>query len=542
MARMRVSARAVDMLGRQQIAGLPTAISELFKNAHDAYAKRVEVDYYHVDRLFVLRDDGLGMTRDEFEERWLTLGTDSKMVLPGSIPLPPSDPAQPSRPILGEKGIGRLASAAIGDCLLILTRPKAIAEREVSDRIVVALIHWGVFSLPGIDLSEIDIPIRDFANADLPNEADVRGMTRAIDHNLKRILRGRDVPASAPIFKSLESFTVDPRKIAGFLPTGPNLAGPDGCGTWFIIRPAEHTLEDDLRTANDDTASPLEKVLIGFTNTMTPGAPRPRIVGAFREHKTDGVVDDCIGSKAFFEPTEFEEADHHFRGDFDGYGQFSGTVTVYRDPKPYVVGWKGSDGVRTKCGPFSIDIAYIQGTKRESMLPPDEHARMIAKLNRIGGLYIYRDGIRILPYGDSDYDFLDIEKRRTKSAGYYFFSYRRIFGVIAITRKQNSGLVEKAGREGFRQDKAYRQFRDILENFVVQVAADFFREGGDHAEMYSKRREELDRKERLKRQREKEARVRREAFRKELSAFFEAVEAGRPRERVGVRKASLPRC
>ncbi len=46
------------MLGRQQIAGIPTAISELFKNAHDAYADRVEIDYYRTDGLFVLRDDG----------------------------------------------------------------------------------------------------------------------------------------------------------------------------------------------------------------------------------------------------------------------------------------------------------------------------------------------------------------------------------------------------------------------------------------------------------------------------------------------------
>ena len=46
------------MLGRQQIAGIPTAISELFKNAHDAYADRVEVDYYRREGLFVLRDNG----------------------------------------------------------------------------------------------------------------------------------------------------------------------------------------------------------------------------------------------------------------------------------------------------------------------------------------------------------------------------------------------------------------------------------------------------------------------------------------------------
>jgi len=56
MATFKTRARTLDMLGRQQIAGIPTAISELFKNAHDAYASRVEIDYYRSDGLFVLRD------------------------------------------------------------------------------------------------------------------------------------------------------------------------------------------------------------------------------------------------------------------------------------------------------------------------------------------------------------------------------------------------------------------------------------------------------------------------------------------------------
>src|SRR5436190_7695916 len=101
MAKFRVRARTVDMLGRQQIAGIPTAISELFKNAHDAYARNVEVDYFRENDLFVLRDDGLGMTRDDFEQRWLTLGTESKVGSP-RLQLPPRDPDQLERPILGE--------------------------------------------------------------------------------------------------------------------------------------------------------------------------------------------------------------------------------------------------------------------------------------------------------------------------------------------------------------------------------------------------------------------------------------------------------
>src|SRR6266567_598488 len=98
MAIFKARARALDMLGRQQIAGIPTAISELFKNAHDAYATRVEADFYRPNNTFTLRDDGLGMTEADFSDRWLTLGTDSKLGAEFGLAVPPADPDQDVRP------------------------------------------------------------------------------------------------------------------------------------------------------------------------------------------------------------------------------------------------------------------------------------------------------------------------------------------------------------------------------------------------------------------------------------------------------------
>ena len=83
----------------------------------------------------------------------------------------------------------------------------------------------------------------------------------------------------------------------------------------------------------------------------------------------------------------------------------------------------------------------------------------------------------MLPYGDVDFDWLEIEKRRNLGAGYYFFSHRRIVGAIRISREENVGLQEKAGREGFRENKAYRELKAILMDFLVQLAAEFFRKG-----------------------------------------------------------------
>ena len=103
MATFKTRARTLDMLGRQQIAGMPTAISELFKNAHDAYADRVEIDYYRSDGLFVLRDDGVGMGKDDFMNRWLTIGTESKF---DPSQRPPHYPDKEVRPCSEKKASG----------------------------------------------------------------------------------------------------------------------------------------------------------------------------------------------------------------------------------------------------------------------------------------------------------------------------------------------------------------------------------------------------------------------------------------------------
>jgi signal transduction histidine kinase len=528
MPRFKARARAVEMLGRQQIAGIPTAISELFKNAHDAYAKRVEVDFLRKERLFILRDDGMGMSRQDFEERWLTLGTESKLGLAFGIRPPEPDPRQPTRPILGEKGIGRLAIAAIGPQVLVLTRPKLGPSQET----VAAFMNWGLFALPGVDLDEIEIPILTLSDGGLPDGADVDKLVSATAANLDRLAARTDPEAVDRLRAELAGFTIDPRKLEDEL-DGLSLDG-SGHGTHFFIAPTDESLLASIREPTvGDAASPLSKMLIGFANTMTPGHPPPRIVTAFRDHKNNELVDDLIEEREFFTPDEFRKADHHVEGRFDEYGQFNGTVTVYGEPTAgHVVPWANAAGRMTDCGPFLLDLAVVQGTARESAVPPDEWRELVRKMDRIGGLYIYRDGIRVLPYGNNDYDFLDIERNRTKSASYYYFSYRRMFGVVEISAAENGNLTEKAGREGFRENRAYRQFRDILMNFFVQLAADFFRDESV-SERYRVRRTELDRVERARRERERLVSVRRQALRQELETMFASAQNGTPRREVG---------
>jgi signal transduction histidine kinase len=537
MATFKTRARAVDMLGRQQIAGIPTAISELFKNAHDAYADHAEVDFYRSDDLFVLRDDGLGMTEAEFLDRWLVIGTESKLGAPG-MDRPAIDSSKPQRPILGEKGIGRLAIGVIGPQVLVLTRAK---RGNTLHDLVVAFIHWGLFALPGVNLEDITIPLLTFPSGTLPNRADVRTLVNEAQENLGLLRKFADDSTATRIERELASFDVDPIQLDAEL-GAPRLSG-HGHGTHFIISPADDSLAADIDKSDDtDGAAPLLKTLIGFTNTMTPGHSSPQIVTAFRDHRTPESSSDLISEGEFFTADEFGRADHHIRGRFDAFGQFNGTVAVYQQPAvEHVVPWSAAQGLETDCGPFDISLAVVQGESKATLVAPDEYQRLVRKMNKIGGLYIYKDGVRVLPYGNTDYDFLNIERNRTKSAYYYYFSYRRIFGVIQINSRENAALSEKAGREGFRESRAYRQFRDILSNFFVQTAADFFREEGAHADSFYRTKGELDRLQKAKLHREQQVTQRKKVFAKDVESRLELFASGAPVKRVAEIMESLKR-
>ena len=538
MANFKARARALDMLGRQQIAGIPTAISELFKNAHDAYADNVVADYFERENLFVLRDDGIGMSQIDFTERWLVLGTESKVGAVAGVKPPRKDASKAPRPVLGEKGIGRLAIAVIGPQVLILTRSKPSSDEEKNDnsendtRLTAAFIHWGLFEIPGVNLDEVEVQIQIFEGGVLPTKADLEKMVEATRQNVNRLQNSMSEEQATQILGELAQFDLDPSVLNNRL-RRPTLAD-DGHGTHFFIKPAAESLLDNLRAdVSDEQISDLTRTLIGFSNTMIPEHEAPRINTQFRHHKPDGNWADLISSGEFFTPEEFKSADHRIQGRFDEYGQFSGTLSIFdMEPRSILVPWTGTRGKVTDCGPFSISFAYVQGKASETHLPPSEWARVTRKLNRMGGLYIYRDGIRVLPYGNTDFDFLDIEKRRTKSASYYFFSYRRMFGVINITHELNANLSEKAGREGFRDNRAYTQFRSILTNLLLQLAAEFFREEGAQTEIFRKRLAENSRLDKARKQREKAVRPKRKAFQTALEQNTKSFENGEPTQKV----------
>ncbi|MER9467783.1 ATP-binding protein [Mesorhizobium sp. M0482] len=521
------------MLGRQQIAGIQNALSELFKNAHDAYADNVTVDYFEDfggegQGFLIVRDDGFGMTEADFVGKWLVLGTESKTET-SEPPYRPQDKGE--RPITGEKGIGRLAIALLGNQTIILTR----AEREDGlHDLVAALVHWGLFEISGLDLDEIEIPITMATKGRLPTADQLAGLRSELVICARRLASIHPHHPMDRIIEEIESFQPDLDNLYGFLAAqqGPDLRlDGSATGTHFLIAPSNPVIRMEMEAEQKNDDYSFRKHLLGFADEVFQGDEPARIKASFRRWEHARLVpEELLDPNTFFSRRELiEETDHLLTGRVDEFGQFSGSLRVYSEAYDnLVVPWSANRGRQTRCGPFDVTFGYVMGFAKESTLPPEKYNAINEKLNHVGGMYVYRDGIRILPYGDYSFDWLDVEKRRNKGAGYYFFSFRRMFGAVLLTRGENYDLKEKAGREGFQQNEAYRELRDIVINLLLYLAAEFFRKDGTNAELFEITQLEMrKRSEALERQ-QKRSNSKRKKFAVGLAAFSGDIQAGLP--------------
>ena len=502
MTGFRARARAIDMLGRQQIANLPTALSELFKNSHDAYATKACADFYRPLNLLVVSDDGVGMDREAFEQAWLTIATESKLER-CSVPKPRGTR---ERVQLGEKGIGRFAIGALGSQVLVVSKREGCSA-------IAALVSWKMFELPRIGLDEVPVGLVELDSDELTS-ADVARLKAPL---VEAVVGFRGLDSSPrwsnqldQILTALETMPDDPYRVV------PDLEPIGTSGTVFFVSPVSEELPAEIVDPGKKDAALLGATLHGFTETWLGRPATPDFSVDFIDHRGGGDAESLLEPDDFFEASDFDHADHHIVGEFDESGDFVGTIRIFNEtPANFSV--ICPESVQPRCGPFSFEVGVVQGLASESRLDPEEFAAMFGKLRRLGGLYVYMDGIRVQPYGRPDVDYLEIEERRSLGAGYYYFSYRRMFGAVSLSSERNPDLEEKAGREGFTRGRAYSDFRNLLVNLLVEMAATFFRADAPQASAYEKGRKRLVREDQLRKERDKQAAAGRRKLRAQLA-------------------------
>lgn len=497
MANFRTKARAIDLLGRNQIADLPTAITELWKNGYDAYGDYLDAGLYRMGYkdvkydIFTISDDGFGMNENDILNKWIVIGTDNKRNSDNSIPLEDRF-GKKERVPLGEKGIGRLSVTYLGNHMLMITK-------KVHQPYQLVFMNWKALENYEMYLDEVEIPTVEMLNLEEMNEKYHYLQSCYLDNFqseswqkfqdlkneiLSELVKYKDVPEV--IVKNIQNHFLE-----------------KGHGTYFIIFDPiseivdlEKEQESNLKEEQEDILEQTKYVRSALSGLFNPfdeklSDERKIILGddigktpSFTIYTSDGNEHDFLQLKDFFSEEEFSSCEHWIDGIFDNDGCFFGKIKVFGNVEEY--SYVSRKRPKCKIGNLRLKLAFWEGSKANTSMSEEKWRLYENKGKVFSGLYVYRDGFRVLPYGRTDFDFLEFEKNRSKSAGIYYFSHRKMFGFIGITKKENSKLIDKSGREGFVANDAYRAMKMLLMDFFKQIAKEKY---GTNSEQRKEQRE-----------------------------------------------------
>jgi len=115
----------------------------------------------------------------------------------------------------------------------------------------------------------------------------------------------------------------------------------------------------------------------------------------------------------------------------------------------------------------SIDALIGRGLTNES---GDYVGRLQAKqlLNQYNGIGVYRNGFRIRPLGDPDFDWLRLNAERVQNPSLRIGSNQAI-GFVEIQAEELSGLIEKSARDGLRENTAFAQLKEITHSVIEKL-------------------------------------------------------------------------
>lgn len=125
--KINIDKKVLRLLGAQLYGDTPSIISELVQNAYDADASEVWITMLTKEATISVQDNGIGMTPEEVNSRFLNIGQDRR----DDFPLSPK-----GRKVLGRKGIGKLAVfslAKVVDVYSIKEGEKAACRLDFDD-------------------------------------------------------------------------------------------------------------------------------------------------------------------------------------------------------------------------------------------------------------------------------------------------------------------------------------------------------------------------------------------------------------------------
>lgn len=501
----RASARTIDHLGKGQIADCPTAVSELWKNSFDAYARDVALHTFDgAYKTGAILDNGCGMTMQQLIDSWLVIGTNSKSK---KKLLPEEDRfGLTPRQTQGEKGIGRLSSAFLAPVTMLVSK-------KMDSNYSVALIDWRLFENTYLSIEDIKVPLLELSNPSklvsefpnllnqvkenlcISNKTDVSSDSQLRIRNLwKKYSKDEIDLANAQnktitttedrILKFCDNFVFTSELLSSWQPLIQKVTELDGKshGTALFLFDLERDLSlitnigslpndnEEILAIKTDLVDTLRAFVDPFNQTQNNFSYEIKTFSA------NGLAKELLRQTDVFDKTCFSALEHTVVGSIDARGWFTGQVKAFgKDMGAVKIAPSIEiDSNGTKVGAFNVSVGTFEFEPQKSTHTDAEHSSLREQAKKYSGFLIFRDGLRVLPYGRVENDFFEIEEKRSTNAGRYYWAKRRMFGQILITHSENSALKDKAGREGFIKNQAARELKSLISSLLDSLADRYF--------------------------------------------------------------------
>jgi len=383
--RFTVDAQHIHRLGFELVGKQETALSELIKNAYDADASFINLDFKNYDKAggtLIINDNGSGMTKSDIRNHWMRLSTSDKE----------KNPISPlyGRSRAGRKGIGRFAVERLGRNLLMETEIKGESQG------IRIYFDWDNQYKSGKLLTQVANKIELFTS--VPEH-----------HGTKLIIGNLRDKWTTNDFVHLWKYIL------------------------FLQPPFE--ISHRVNENNIDTYDPSFKVRING-NLRKEAVPELSINEIFLAKRTALI-------KAWI--------------DVEGKGHFQ----IHSDIFGFEEQQESQDNYK-EVGPLEFETSYFIYDSK--LIHSVNKVRQFGK--DLGGIRIYRNGFRVLPYGDSNNDWLQLANSRLKfstTQKQVPLNNYNFFGHVALSSADNPSLEETASREGLVENNAYKKLCDFVE-------------------------------------------------------------------------------
>lgn len=406
---IRPSARLIRTIGEDLIGDPNAALIELVKNSYDADASKVDIvfEYKEQDKEEVLSikvvDDGHGMSSETVIDKWLVPATDDK--------LKRKESQSGLRMLQGRKGIGRFASAILGDELTLVS---SVEEEQTT-----IILDWNEFSSDKF-LSDIEVLL----------EVEIGKHKTGTTIEILSKKSSKDEKKEYWNVDKLEQLINELRK---------------------LVTPFDEFEKDEFKINLEVINAPYN-----FKSGKVDIERYPII--DFYDYRIYGFVDSNGRASLTYENAV----------DINAKQEYSFTKHITLDENEQFCGKVDLDLRVFDRDADAFDNLISKGLVDPISNEPIGKLQARRELNDVYGVNIYKNKFRISPYGNQGVDWLKLDNRRIQNPSMRIGN-NQVVGFVTIQSEELSGLNEKSARDGLKENASFKGLKHILEDVIIEL-------------------------------------------------------------------------